>query len=289
MSGTFKAACVQTNSGPEIGPNVEAVGGLIRQARAEGADLVMLPEVVNMIEPDRERRWRKAVRAAEDPALAAFRALAAEIGVWILVGSLSVRGRGRKIANRSFLLDDAGRIVARYDKIHMFDVDIAPTESHRESKTVHRESKTVHAGATAVVADTPWGRLGLSVCYDVRFPHLYRALAQRGARYLSVPSAFTRPTGRDHWHVLLRARAIENGCYVFAPAQCGEHAGGRLTYGHSLIVDPWGEVLADGGEDVGIIAAEIDQRPGGVDGPSRARVDDVRGRLPSITHDRPFA
>ena len=272
MSGTFKAACVQTNSGPEIGPNVEAVGGLIRQARAEGADLVMLPEVVNMIEPDRERRWRKAVRAAEDPALAAFRALAAEIGVWILVGSLSVRGRGRKIANRSFLLDDAGRIVARYDKIHMFDVDIAPTESHRESKTVH-------AGATAVVADTPWGRLGLSVCYDVRFPHLYRALAQRGARYLSVPSAFTRPTGRDHWHVLLRARAIENGCYVFAPAQCGEHAGGRLTYGHSLIVDPWGEVLADGGEDVGIIAAEIDP----------ARVDDVRGRLPSITHDRPFA
>ena len=176
-----------------------------------------------------------------------------------------------RLANRSFLIDNSGAIVARYDKIHMFDIDLPNGESYRESGAYR-------PGGHTVVAETPWGRLGMSVCYDVRFPHLYRALAQAGADFLGVPSVFTVPTGRAHWHVLLRARAIENGCFVFAPAQWGEHAGGRRSYGHSLIVDPWGEVLADGGEETGIVTARIDP----------ARVAEARRSVPSLTHDRAF-
>jgi predicted amidohydrolase len=270
VSQPFTVALVQMNSAREVAPNVEAASKLVRAARAQGADLVMLPENTNMIEPRAERRIEKSAPEAADPALKAFRALARETGVWLLVGSLSVRKSRAKVANRSFLVDADGRVVARYDKIHLFDVDLGSEK--------HKESAIVAPGRRAVVAETPWGNLGMSVCYDLRFPQLYRRLAKAGAVYFAVPSAFTRPTGRAHWHALLRARAIENGAFVFAPAQCGEHAEGRRTFGHSLVVDPWGEVLAEAGDDVEVVTARIDP----------ARVVDARRMIPALTHDRAF-
>jgi predicted amidohydrolase len=190
--------------------------------------------------------------------------------VWLLAGSLVTRTDGGKAANRSFLIDSNGVVQTHYDKIHMFDVDLGNGE-------VHRESNAYEAGTKAVTADLPWGKLGMTVCYDLRFPQLFRGLVQKGgAEFISMPAAFTRPTGEAHWHVLLRARAIENGCYVFAPAQCGVHENGRKTYGHSLIIDPWGRVLADGGEEPGFISAEIDP----------AQVARARTKIPSLTHDR---
>jgi predicted amidohydrolase len=203
--------------------------------------------------------------------LAALRDLAGELGVWLLAGSLVVRLAADRLANRSYLIGPGGDISARYDKIHMFDVEIPDGQSYRESRAYR-------PGGRAVTADLPWGRLGLTVCYDLRFPQLFRALAKGGADFISVPSAFTKFTGRAHWHVLLRARAIETGCFVFAPAQCGTHAEGRKTYGHSLIVAPWGEVLAEGGEEPGLITAEIDP----------AEIGKARAMVPSLTHDRPF-
>ncbi len=279
MSGAFTAACIQFTAGSEPEPNLREVAQMIRQARDGGADFVMTPEVTNFIETGR-RRHEKARREGDDPALAAFRELARANGIWLLAGSLVIDIAGepgvaeseRRLANRSFLIDAQGAIVARYDKIHMFDVDLAGGESYRESSAYR-------PGNRAVTSATPWGRLGLSICYDLRFPHLYRALAKAGADFLTIPSVFTVPTGRAHWHVLLRTRAIETGCFVFAPAQWGEHAGGRKSYGHSLIVDPWGEVLADGGEGVGIISAHIDP----------ARIAEARRMVPSLNHDRPFA
>ncbi|MGZ9033200.1 MAG: carbon-nitrogen hydrolase family protein [Rhodospirillales bacterium] len=265
-------ACVQANSGREIGPNIDAVLPLIGKARERGADLVLLPENVAMIEPIQAKQQEKALPEAEHPALAAFADAASNLGVWLLIGSLAIRRDDERVANRSLLVDAAGRVVARYDKIHLFDVDLGPAESYRESAVIA-------PGDRIVVAKTPWGGLGLSVCYDLRFPHLYRALAKAGADFLAIPAAFTRTTGAAHWHVLARARAIETGCYVLAPAQCGTHAEGRLTFGHSLIVDPWGVVVADAGEDVGIITAEIDA----------ARVTEARRRVPALEHDRPFA
>jgi predicted amidohydrolase len=278
MSAGFTAACIQFTAGPDPEPNLRQVSELIRQARGAGADLIMTPEVSNFIESGRKRR-DKARREADDPFLAGMRDLARETGAWILVGSLVIDPAGEpgaepgeeRLANRSFLIDAEGAIVARYDKIHMFDIDLPGGESYRESNAYRPGDRTV-------VAETPWGRLGMTVCYDVRFPHLYRALAQAGADFLAVPSVFTVPTGTAHWHVLLRARAIENGCFVFAPAQWGEHAGGRRSYGHSLIVDPWGEVMADGGEAPGIITAQIDP----------ARIAKARGIVPSLQHDRTF-
>ena len=278
MTTPFTAACIQFTAGPDPEPNLHQVTELVRRARDAGADLIMTPEASNLIESGRRRR-DKARREADDPFLAGMRELARELGAWLLLGSLVIDPTGEpgaadgetRLANRSFLLDATGAIVTRYDKIHMFDIDLPDGESYRESNAYR-------PGGQTVVAETPWGRLGMSVCYDLRFPHLYRALAQAGADFLTVPSVFTVPTGRAHWHVLLRARAIENGCFVFAPAQWGEHAAGRKSYGHSLIVDPWGEVLADGGEEVGIITARIDS----------ARVAKVRGSVPSLTHDRAF-
>jgi predicted amidohydrolase len=274
----FTAACIQFTAGPDPEPNLRVVGDLIRRARDAGADLIMTPEASNLIESGRRRR-DKARREATDPFLAGMRDLARELGAWLLLGSLVIDPAEEpgadpgeeRLANRSFLIDAAGAIVARYDKIHMFDIDLANGESYRESNAYRPGNQTV-------VAETPWGRLGMSVCYDVRFPYLYRALAQAGADFLSVPSVFTVPTGRAHWHVLLRARAIENGCFVFAPAQWGEHTAGRKSYGHSLIVDPWGEVLGDGGEEVGIITVHIDP----------ARIAEARGMVPSLQHDRAF-
>ncbi|MGE4219659.1 MAG: carbon-nitrogen hydrolase family protein, partial [Alphaproteobacteria bacterium] len=207
---------------------------------------------------------------AEEPALAAYRALAAELGIWLLAGSLVVKlTDDERMANRSFLIDPQGNVAARYDKIHMFDVDLANGERYRESATFR-------PGDRMVVAETPWGGLGMTVCYDVRFPYLYRTLAKAGAGIIAVPAAFTRPTGQAHWHVLLRARAIETGCFVIAPAQCGVHEDGRQTYGHALIVSPWGEVLADAGEAPGLAMATLDLNA----------VEQARAMVPSLTHDR---
>ena len=278
MSIAFTASCIQFTAGPDPEPNLRAMCDLIRRARDAGADLIMTPEASNFIESGRRRR-EKARSEADDPFLAGMCSLARETGAWLLIGSLVIDPTGEpgatggetRLANRSFLVDSGGAVVARYDKIHMFDIDLPGGESYRESNAYR-------PGRGTVVAETPWGRLGMSVCYDLRFPHLYRALAQAGADFLSVPSVFTVPTGKAHWHVLLRARAIENACFVFAPAQWGEHTAGRRSYGHSLIVGPWGEVLADAGEDVGIISARIDV----------AAVAKARRAVPSLRHDRPF-
>jgi predicted amidohydrolase len=269
---TFKVACIQTTSTPDIAENVAWVRARIEQARADGADLICTPEITDMIEPNRAFRMQKAEPEASHPALAAFREAAAKAGAWLLIGSIGVKVEGgERLANRSYLLDASGNIVATYDKIHMFDVDLAGGESYRESATFR-------PGDRAVLADTPWGLLGMTVCYDLRFPHLYRTLAKAGAEILTVPSAFTETTGKAHWHVLLRARAIENGCFIIAPAQGGTHANGRKTYGHSMIVGPWGVILAEGGTDPGLVMAELDL----------GRVAEMRGRVPSLEHDRPF-
>ncbi|MGQ9369123.1 carbon-nitrogen hydrolase family protein [Azospirillum sp. ST 5-10] len=274
MAGVLKAACVQVNAGPEIAPNLTAAGELVRRARDAGADFIATPENVSMIVQGRRKVLDRVRAEGEHPAVPFFAELARETGAWLLAGSLGILlDDGERVANRSYLFDATGAVAARYDKIHMFDVDLANGESYRESATFR-------PGDRAVVADSPWGGIGLSVCYDVRFPQLYRSLAKAGAGILTVPAAFTVPTGRAHWHVLLRARAIETGCFVVAPAQVGTHDQGRKTYGHSLIVSPWGEVLADaGGEEVGIVTAELDL----------ARVAEARGMVPSLTHDRPFA
>ena len=279
MSREFTAACVQFTSARDYEPNIRVVSDLIRRARDAGADFVMTPENTGLTEPLSKLRHEKARGEADHPALAALREVTRETGAWLLIGSLAVDLTGepgtaegeRRLANRSYLIDPTGAIVARYDKIHMFDVDLAGGESYRESNAFRPGNQTV-------LAETAWGVLGMTVCYDLRLPHLYRALAQAGADFLAIPSAFTVPTGRAHWHVLLRARAIENGCFVFAPAQWGEHAEGRRTYGHSLIVDPWGEVLADAGKGVGIVSARIDP----------AAIGKARRMVPSLQHDRPF-
>ena len=272
MTERFIAACVQTASGPDMAANLEAAADLVRRARDAGADLIALPENVPLMAPRSTEVRARAAPLESHPALLRFRALAEEIGAWLLVGSIAVGAEDGRVANRSVLLDGDGRVVQSYDKIHMFDVDLPSGERYRESETFR-------AGSAARLAETPWGVLGMTVCYDLRFPQLYRALAQAGAGYLTIPSAFTKVTGEAHWHVLLRARAIENGCFVLAPAQTGNNYGSRYTFGHSLIVDPWGTVLADGGTEVGVVSAEIDP----------ARIDEVRAMIPSLAHDRPFA
>ncbi|HEX7968594.1 MAG TPA: carbon-nitrogen hydrolase family protein [Stellaceae bacterium] len=274
MSGAFKAACIQLSSAREVEPNIAAASDLVRRARDAGAELIMTPEVSDMMEPKRPLRLAKAKDESSHAMLAAFRDLARETGAWLLLGSAVVRPTdgGERLANRSFLIAPDGGVAQRYDKIHMFDVELAGGESYRESNAFR-------PGEAAVLAPLPWGVLGMTVCYDLRFPQLYRALAQAGADFLSIPSAFTVPTGRAHWHVLMRARAIETGCFVFAPAQWGEHAEGRKTYGHSLIVAPWGEVLAEAEDGVGFIIAEIDS----------AKIAESRRAVPSLSHDRVFA
>ncbi|MEM7169686.1 MAG: carbon-nitrogen hydrolase family protein [Pseudomonadota bacterium] len=271
MTGAFLAACVQFTAGRDIGPNIAAASALIRQARAQGADFILTPETTDMLEPDRALQAIKLKSEENHEGVAAFGALAAELSCWLLIGSLLVRQEGGKPANRSYLFDPEGRVVARYNKIHMFDVDIPDGQSYRESSVYQ-------AGERAVLATLPWGGLGLTICYDLRFPKLYRSLACSGALFLTAPSAFTRFTGQAHWHSLIRARAIETGSYMFAPAQCGDHAEGRQTFGHSLIVDPWGRVLADGGTEPGIVLADID--------PELAR--HARKMIPALTGARDF-
>lgn len=273
----MRAALVQLCAGDDPAANLPVTEGLIREAAASGAQFVATPEVTNIVSADRAHQ--QAVLATEDAdaTLARLRAVAAETGIWLLIGSLALKtgeADGR-FANRSFLVGPDGGIAARYDKIHMFDVALEGGESYRESAGFR-------PGARAVIARAGAAMLGLSICYDLRFPALYRTLAQAGAEILTVPSAFTVPTGRAHWHALLRARAIETGCFVLAPAQVGLHAArngkGRQTYGHSLAVGPWGEVLADAGDGIGVTLVDLDP----------AAVARARSRVPSLRHDRPF-
>lgn len=264
-------ACVQLNAGTEIEPTVAAAAVLVRRAREAGAEFIALPENAGFMAHGREKILARVKSEADHPALAAYQALARETGAWLLVGSLGVLLDDGRVANRSFLLNSEGTVTARYDKIHMFDVDLPGGESYRESATFR-------PGERAVVGSTPWGGLGMTVCYDLRFAHLFRALAQAGAKLITVPAAFTVPTGRAHWHVLLRARAIETGSFIIAPAQCGIHDHGRATFGHSLIIDPWGEILAEGGEEPGFISARLDLE----------RVAEVRAMVPALRHDRRF-
>ncbi|WP_445680663.1 carbon-nitrogen hydrolase family protein [Radicibacter daui] len=267
----LRAALVQMTAGPEIEPNLKVIEEQVTKAADAGAHFVLLPENCTLIAPDAAHLRARLFEEAQHPALGLFPDLARRTGTWLLAGSIAVKGADGRAANRSLLFSPDGKLVARYDKIHMFDVDLAGGESYRESERFR-------PGDMAVVADLPWGMVGLSVCYDLRFAYLYRALAKAGARILTVPAAFTVPTGKAHWHVLLRARAIEAGCFVLAPAQTGTHAGGRRTYGHSLIISPWGEILAEAGEEPEIIMADLDM----------ARVDEARQSVPALNHDRSF-
>jgi predicted amidohydrolase len=270
-TSTFRVGLVQMRSGRTPAANVAAAVKLIGQASEGGADYVQTPEMTNILELKRENLFAAIVAEEEDAGLATFRDLARKLGLWLHIGSLAIKISPDKAANRAFLIDPKGEIVARYDKIHMFDVDLANGESYRESRSYR-------AGELAVVGDLPWGRLGLTICYDLRFPALHRALAESGATFLAIPAAFTKQTGEAHWHVLMRARAIENGSFVFAAAQGGTHEDGRSTYGHSLVIDPWGRVIAEGGTEPGVVLAEID--PG--------EVAVARARIPSLQHGRRF-
>ena len=267
----FRVACVQNTAGRDIRANVEWVCAGIDDAVAGGADFVALPETVGLIEPVNEQIPPATYSEDDDIGLAAFRGKAREHGVMLLIGSQLIREDG-KIFNRSFLLDPEGEIRARYDKLHMFDIELQNGEAYRESDVIA-------PGDKAVVVETPLGKLGLSVCYDLRFGALYRALARAGAEIITIPAAFTQTTGKAHWHTLVRARAIETGAFVVAPNQCGHHADKRYSYGHSLIVDPWGEVLADGGAEPGVIFADIDL----------VRVQKARSRIPVLANEREFS
>ena len=267
----FRVGLVQMRSGRDVERNVADATALIRAAAEGGAVYVQTPEVTALMEMKRAPLFEATKPEAGNPAIAAFAALARELGIWLHIGSMGVLATPEKVANRSLLFAPDGGLVARYDKIHMFDVELPGGESYRESRNYQ-------PGGEAVLAALPWGTLGMTVCYDLRFPALYRALAQAGADFLAIPSAFTRVTGEAHWHTLLRARAIETQCFVFAAAQGGRHESGRETYGHSLVVAPWGEILAEGGVDPGVVYADI----------APAAIADARARVPSLTHDRPF-
>jgi predicted amidohydrolase len=269
--GTFKAAMIQMRSGLQPGANIDAAIRYVGDAKSAGAEYVLTPEMTNILAANREQLFAAAVDEEADASLATLREVARKLGIYVHIGSLAVRISPDRAANRSFLINPKGDILARYDKIHMFDVDLAGGESYRESRNYR-------PGELAVLADLPWGRLGLTVCYDLRFPALYRALAEAGATMLAIPSAFTKQTGEAHWHVLVRSRAIENGCFVFAAAQGGRHENGRDTFGHSLIVDPWGRILAEGDTEPGVIVAEIHP----------AEVASARARIPSLQHGRRF-
>ena len=270
-NSAFKVGLVQMRSGVDPHANRATVLAIIEEAARAGAAYVLTPEMTNIMEAGRERLFAAIVDEEVDPTLAAVREAARRHSIYIHIGSLAVKVSADKAANRSFVIDRRGEVVARYDKIHMFDVDLADGESYRESRNYR-------AGELAVVTDLPWGRLGVTICYDLRFPALYRALAEAGASFFSIPAAFTRQTGEAHWHVLIRARAIENGSFVFAAAQGGKHENGRETFGHSLVADPWGEILAEGGSEPGLILADVDL----------AQVAAARSRIPSLLHGRRF-
>jgi predicted amidohydrolase len=269
---SFTAAMVQMRTGLLPESNLEQATGLIREAAAAGADYVLTPEVSNLMQVNRTALFEHLATEADDRSLQAYRALAAELKIHLHIGSLAVKASPDRAANRSFLIGPEGQVIASYDKIHMFDIDLGNGESYRESANYQ-------PGETAVISDLPWGRIGLTICYDVRFPALYRALAESGASFIAVPSAFTRKTGEAHWHTLLRARAIENGCFIFAAAQAGLHENKRETFGHSLIIAPWGEILAEGGVEPGVFLAKIDP----------SKVTTARQTVPSLQHGRRFS
>ncbi|MCS5602304.1 MAG: carbon-nitrogen hydrolase family protein [Paracoccus sp.] len=277
----LSAGLVQLNVGDDPAGNLSPTLLLIRQAASQGAEIVLTPEVTNMLSPDRARQQAMLQREDDDPTLAALREAAGAARIWLLIGSLALKtgDADGRFANRSFLIDPTGRIAARYDKLHMFDVTISRTEHFRESAAYR-------PGDRAVLADLNGIGLGLTICYDLRFPHLYRDLAKAGARILTVPSAFSPTTGAAHWETLLRARAIETGCFVLAPAQCGTHPAPhspdrqpRRSHGHSLAVDPWGKVIADAGSEPGVTIVRLDL----------VAVDRARSRIPSLDHDRPYS
>ena len=269
----MRIAIHQSRTGIDPAANARALIDAVNQAKAGGADMLFTPEMSGLLDQKRERAAAHLCGEADDIVLAELRSAAAKAGIWIHLGSLALKGgAGDRLVNRGFIVDDHGAIRARYDKIHLFDVDLPTGESWRESAAYA-------PGDRSVVATTPWAKVGLSICYDLRFPDLYRALSNAGAELLSVPAAFTVPTGSAHWHVLLRARAIEAGAFVVAAAQWGDHEDGRATFGHSLAVDPWGEVLLDMGEGEGVGFADLDI----------ARLADVRARIPALEHRRPIA
>lgn len=267
----IKAAIVQLNAGPVIEDNLRAAEALIRAAAKEGATLIATPENTCRMRAKVEDKLATSYPAEEHPAIPFFAKLAKELGVTLIVGSISsIKAEEGKLANRSFVFTKDGNVAATYDKIHMFDVDLPNGDRYRESDTNR-------PGDCAVLADVDGVKIGLSVCYDVRFAHLYRALAKKGVQILSIPAAFTVPTGQAHWEILLRARAIENGAFVIASAQTGTHEGGRATYGHSMIIAPWGEILAEiQGDKSGYACADLDL----------ALVDQARTSIPALTHDR---
>jgi predicted amidohydrolase len=270
MTQAFNLALVQNCAGADMGANIAECSRLVREAHDRGADLICLPEMFSCLYSS-DGKFDVGPHPEEShPALQHFSDLAAELGTWIQPGSIAVEMPTKKLRNRAVMLDAAGSVVARYDKLHMFNVDLADGESYRESEVFE-------SGDEAVLAPTPWGLVGLTVCYDLRFAYLYRSLAHAGASYLTVPAAFMRTTGKAHWQVLLRSRAIETGCYVFAACQWGAH-GDAVTYGHSLVVAPWGEVIADGGESGGVVIAEVDP----------AKVEEARAMIPALRHDRPL-
>lgn len=275
----MRAGIVQLSVGDLPSENVALVRDAVREAVAGGAGFVLTPECTNCISADRKHQQNVLTQEADDPVLAMLRDEAARTGIWLLAGSLILKtgdDSEPRFANRSLLIGPDGAITARYDKIHLFDVQVSETETYRESAGIR-------PGDRAVTAQTPFATLGMTICYDVRFAHLYRALAQAGAQVLTVPAAFSPVTGAAHWETLLRARAIETGCYVLAPAQTGQHpqttGRQRATYGHALAIAPWGEVIADAGTEPGVIFADLDMRA----------VDSARGRVPALSHDRPYA
>lgn len=268
----MRAAVFQSRTGIDPHANAVRLLAAMAEAKAGGADMLFTPEMSGLLDQDRKRAAAHLCEEADDRVLATVRDAASRHGLWVHLGSLALKGGSDgRLVNRGFIIDDKGAIRARYDKIHLFDVDLPTGESWRESAAYA-------PGERSVIATTPWARIGLSICYDMRFPDLYRSLSDAGAELLSVPAAFTVPTGKAHWHVLLRARAIEAGAFVIAAGQCGQHDDGRSTFGHSLVVDPWGEVLLDMGEEEGVGFADIDL----------ARLADVRARVPALRHRRPI-
>ena len=267
----FKVACIQNCAEEQVAANIERAVTLVRAAAAEGAELICLPENFTCLEPQDSDYLTRGYTEDNHPALGVFSKLAIELRTVVALGSLTIQRSDGRVSNRSYVFGKEGQLLARYNKIHLFDVALRQGE-------MYRESNTVAPGEQLALAELPWGKLGLTVCYDVRFPHLYRELAWRGADFLAIPAAFTATTGEAHWHVLVRARAIENGGYVFAAGQCGRRHWGRRTYGHSLIVDPWGTVLADAGEDEGYVVADVDV----------AKVAEARNMIASLRHDRPL-
>ena len=272
MSEKFVAACVQNNATPDVHENIDTCLKLSREAAAQGADLIATPEYFSGLRTEDALLIPTAFAEEAHPVLPAFQKAAKELKVWFLLGSLGVTNPDGRISNRSYVINPEGAITARYNKIHMFDVELEPGK-------FYTESATISPGDESVVAETPWGGLGLSICYDLRFASLYRDLAHSGTSILAVPAAFTKVTGEAHWHILNRARAIEHGAFVIAPCQYGAFHGGGEAYGHSLIIDPWGNVLADGGEGEGITLAEIDM----------ALVSQARRKIPALAHDRNFS